>query len=874
MKNKEKVYLKILLVISLTLVFLNSISLVALATSSQLTDNDPSMGTEASNSGLVKDGANGPVENTTEVSVDNPTGSVATIYNDRVIWTDNRNGKNDLYMYDFSTNRETQITSSGSAANPAIYSDRIVWQDSRSGNWDLYMYNISTQKEIQVTSTGSACYPEIYGDRIVWEDNKNLNVFMFNISNSNKTSITTGGNAHNPAIYGNRIVWLDGRNGKSDVYSYDLATQKETQVSTSGKASVWNNGFDSGGLAIYGDSVVWQEVDNSGNFDICLYNLSTQKKTKITNSGSASHPAVYGEKIVWIDSNGPSSLYLYNLSSSTETMLVLGVSAESPSIYDEKIVWMNYRNGIPYLYMYDLSSGLPSEALSETNFICHFPENLPPVAAFSSSPFFGEAPLNVTFTDKTKGTPISWEWDFGDGANSTQQNPTHTYSEPGTYTVKLTASNSHGKNSKTNEVDVKKASSTGLYAYIPNSLDNNVSVIDTISNSVIATVDVGYSPWGIVVNPAGTKAYVTNSGSDNVSVIDTTSNTVTATVNVGSSPSGVAINPAGAKVYVANGGSGTISVIDTAANTVIATVNVGSSPFGVAVNPAGTKVYVSDINGHSVSVIDTATNTVIATVNVSNSPYGLVVNSEGTKVYVESNDMATGNGTVSIIDTATNTVTAVVNVGTYLYGIAITPDDKKVYVTQEYVSEDGKNTVSIIDTATSAVTAKVTVGGYPYGVAVNPDGTKVYVVNSFDNTVSVIDTAKNTVIATAIVGGSPHAPGQFIGGKNLLPIANFSTNVTTGCAPLSVQFTDLSENTMERNWNFGDGSTSAEQNPVHTYSTSGNYSVTLNASNSHGTDSKTTGIKVQTASRKTPGGFSCLIFVMIVVYLLKKQFET
>ena len=59
------------------------------------------------------------------------------------------------------------------------------------------------------------------------------------------------------------------------------------------------------------------------------------------------------------------------------------------------------------------------------------------------------------------------------------------------------------------------------YAYITNSDDNSVSVIDTATNTVTATVSVGNNPWGIAVNPNGKKVYVANRGSNNVSVIDT-----------------------------------------------------------------------------------------------------------------------------------------------------------------------------------------------------------------------------------------------------------------------------------------------------------------------------------------------------------------
>ncbi|HAP69083.1 MAG TPA: hypothetical protein DCR04_05055 [Flavobacteriales bacterium] len=47
----------------------------------------------------------------------------------------------------------------------------------------------------------------------------------------------------------------------------------------------------------------------------------------------------------------------------------------------------------------------------------------------------------ITFTDTTFGNPIAWEWDFGDGNQSIVQNPSHTYSSGGPYTITLTASN-------------------------------------------------------------------------------------------------------------------------------------------------------------------------------------------------------------------------------------------------------------------------------------------------------------------------------------------------------------------------------------------------------------------------------------------------
>src|SRR6266852_2051587 len=81
--------------------------------------------------------------------------------------------------------------------------------------------------------------------------------------------------------------------------------------------------------------------------------------------------------------------------------------------------------------------------------------------------------------------------------------------------------------------------------------------------------------------PASTRAqnaYITNQSSSTVSVIDTATDTVIATIPVGLAPFGVAVSPDGSKVYVTNISSNTVSVIDTATNTVIATIPVRLPP--------------------------------------------------------------------------------------------------------------------------------------------------------------------------------------------------------------------------------------------------------------------------------------------------------
>jgi hypothetical protein len=68
----------------------------------------------------------------------------------------------------------------------------------------------------------------------------------------------------------------------------------------------------------------------------------------------------------------------------------------------------------------------------------------PPVVDFEGSPRAGFVPLQVTFTDQSTGTISNWLWDFGDGSTSSEENPTHTYTGMGLFTVNLTVCNEGG----------------------------------------------------------------------------------------------------------------------------------------------------------------------------------------------------------------------------------------------------------------------------------------------------------------------------------------------------------------------------------------------------------------------------------------------
>lgn len=74
------------------------------------------------------------------------------------------------------------------------------------------------------------------------------------------------------------------------------------------------------------------------------------------------------------------------------------------------------------------------------------------IADFSVKNGTGNSELLVQFLDESLGAPTSWLWDFGDGITSTEQNPSHRYTEPGQYSVSLTASSESGVGSYTDTI--------------------------------------------------------------------------------------------------------------------------------------------------------------------------------------------------------------------------------------------------------------------------------------------------------------------------------------------------------------------------------------------------------------------------------------
>jgi YVTN family beta-propeller protein len=284
--------------------------------------------------------------------------------------------------------------------------------------------------------------------------------------------------------------------------------------------------------------------------------------------------------------------------------------------------------------------------------------------------------------------------------------------------------------------------------YVADWQSNSLTVIDTSTDRVIASIPVMQRPNGVSVNPITNKTYVTSSNSRGVSVVNDTTNTVDYTIDA---PAGlaVAVNPVTNRIYIAN--TSTVTVIDASTRSIVGTLTVGFQPTGIGVNPVTNRIYVGSQNTNDVSVIDGSTDTVVATIPVTFSPgtFGVDVNPNTDRIYVTNL-----NGPVSVIDGSTNTVVANIPAVGTLTALVVNPVLSEVYVSDQFTYFGGPppaDKVAVLNATSNMQIASVAVGSVPSGIGLDQISGRIYVDNESSDTMSVIDSSTLTVVDTIIL---------------------------------------------------------------------------------------------------------------------------
>ena len=410
-----------------------------------------------------------------------------------------------------------------------------------------------------------------------------------------------------------------------------------------------------------------------------------------------------------------------------------------------------------------------------TSLLCRSIGLSQPVANFTATPLNGCAPLVVSFTDQSTGSPTSWQWNLGNNTTSFLQNPTTTYFTPGTYTVTLTATNTSGSNTitKTQFITVNAlpnvnyigAPLAGCYPLPVQFTDMSTAGSGSINSRLW---DFGDGIFSTLVNPVHTYTF---SGNFNVSL----------------------------KIVNSLGCFKTLT-----------------TPQYILINAGVHANFTNNIPGNCIPP---------TTINFQNL-------STGTGIL--NYQWSFGDGSTSVLPNPSHVYNSA---GTYTVRlIAVSPIGCTDTITKINSVVIGSVHAAFTSAdsicAGSSLTFTNTSSPTPVGSAWDfGDGTFSNVLNPVK-----IYTSPGVFPVKMISNFGACTDSSFKTIRVLpKPVPAFTANPLSSCKPpLTVNFNNQSLSGVSYNWDFGDGSISTLSNPVHIYLSYGSYTITLVVTNAFG----------------------------------------
>lgn len=290
-----------------------------------------------------------------------------------------------------------------------------------------------------------------------------------------------------------------------------------------------------------------------------------------------------------------------------------------------------------------------------------------------------------------------------------------------------------------------------VLAYVTNEGSDTLSVIDRSLDRVVAVLAVGRSPRGIAISRDTTRAFVVNSRDNTLAVVDITSNRVIHTTNLelGAGASDIVVTPDGRTLYVSNTQLNSVSAIDAQNFQTLRTVPVGVRPGALVLIPPRAGLLVANGGSNTLSLLDTSRNVVAATIAVDFQPSNLAVDASGSQAFVPH----LGSPRLSVVSLSSLRSVKTVTVGV---GAAVVPEGE-VGGSRLLVARPREGRVALVDVGLNAEVDSIAVGEEPRYMALEPDREKLYVVNRGSDTVSVVDRFSRRVRATIEVGKRPYA---------------------------------------------------------------------------------------------------------------------
>jgi alpha-tubulin suppressor-like RCC1 family protein len=522
-----------------------------------------------------------------------------------------------------------------------------------------------------------------------------------------------------------------------------------------------------------------------------------------------------------------------------------------------------------------------------------------PTASFTWTPATPAVGGPVSFTDTSTGQPTSWSWDFGDGSSSSQQQPVHTFQSAGSFDVELTVSNQYGSDSVFRTVTVGAPSGSALWAwgnnqsgqlgtgsrnplYIPDPVEVSsagqvVSFCTGITASVIVKEDGTVWAWG--ANSLGQLGDGTFEDRLDPGVVPGLTGASRVTCGGGSVFAildGGSLNSWGYNRY-GQLGVGDFDDRNSPARVLAipGVLQVSISEHHALALSADRTVWSWGANGRGQLGDGTTTDRSIPTqvsslsnvIDVSaGAGHSLALKSDGTVWAWGRNDygqLGDGTHTQRVTPTLVNGLSNVVDVEAGgVHSIALLSDGTAWAWGRNNTGQIGDGTdVDRLEPVRIAGLSNVAAvsAGRAFSLVILEDGTVWAWGYNFSGQLG--DGTRTPRHTPVIIPGLVSASQVFAMAENSMaiaaaaagasPSAGFTWSPATPVEGQPVHFTDQSTGSPTSwSWDFGDGSSSSQENPDHTFHSAGSFDVELTVSNQHGSDSI---VKSVTVAESVPG---------------------
>lgn len=429
----------------------------------------------------------------------------------------------------------------------------------------------------------------------------------------------------------------------------------------------------------------------------------------------------------------------------------------------------------PGLYSVELTvSGLGgSDIETKTGYIVVY---APAAADFLADSLAGIAPHSVQFTDLSTGDYDTLGWEFGDSGTSSEENPQHLFTQTGIYTVSLTVTGNGGTDTET------KTDYITIYEPV---------VADFTADSVAGIAPLTVNFTQMIAGDFDSAAWNFGDGSTSEEFNPMHEYSSPGIYNV----SLTAYGPGGTDNETK---TGYITVYTRVVSDFSGEPVQGIAPLIVAFS----NLTVGDFTGQEWTFGDGYSNGDLNPSHEYTVPGTYTVTL--TSVGPGGTDTETKTDYITVYASAQADFTFTPASGTAPLDVNFTNTSTGDYSTFEWIFGDGQT--SVLENPMHTYT---TAGVYSVSLTVSGNGGES--TSTQTNVITVYEQV----------------------------VASFTSNVNSGVAPLTVVFTDTTTgNPTSWSWDFGDGSTSTEQNPSHEFATGGVYTVTLTATGPGGTDSQ------------------------------------